>query len=143
MNTTTLARSAQGPAQTARAVLGLFKLRIGVMIMITALVGLVVTPGAAPSLPQLLVLALSVLVASASAGAFNQYHEHDSDRLMARTRQRAFVTGELRHTPAWLWLIGALLVLSVGAAAPASTAKLPASPPTTIFHQLRRFSQTV
>ena len=41
-------------------------------------------------------LALSVLVASASAGAFNQYVEADSDRLMARTRGRAFASGALR-----------------------------------------------
>ncbi|MEP7281500.1 MAG: heme o synthase, partial [Rubrivivax sp.] len=94
----------------------LFKLRIGVMIMVTALVGLAVTPGPGLSPLQLVVLALSVLVASASAGAFNQYVEHDTDRLMARTRGRAFVTGALAHSPAWLWLIGALLLLSVGAA---------------------------
>lgn len=117
MNTSTLAPDARpGPAQVARLVLGLFKLRIGVLIMVTALVGLVITPGAAPSLAQLLVLALSVLGASASAGAFNQYYEHDSDRLMARTRRRAFATGALRHTPAWLLMMGALLAASVGVA---------------------------
>jgi protoheme IX farnesyltransferase len=62
------------------------------------------------------VLALSVLVASASAGAFNQYVEHDEDRLMARTRRRAFVTGALPHHPAWLALMGAMLAGSVAAA---------------------------
>ncbi len=103
-------------AQTLREVLGLFKLRIGVVIMITALVGLAVTPGPGLSLAQWVVLALSVLVSSASAGAFNQYVEHDIDRLMARTRKRAFVTGALPHNPAWLVLIVALLALSVGAA---------------------------
>ena len=103
-------------AQTMREVLGLFKLRIGVVIMITALVGLAVTPGPGLSLTQWVVLALSVLVSSASAGAFNQYIEHDTDRLMARTRRRAFVTGALPRTPAWLVLIVALLAVSVGAA---------------------------
>ncbi|WP_372526045.1 heme o synthase [Piscinibacter sp.] len=110
-----LARKAHG-AQLAREVLGLFKLRIGVVIMVTALAGLAVTPGPALSLAQVVVLALSVLVSSASAGAFNQYVEHDSDRLMARTRQRAFVTGALPHTPAWLVLIALLLAASVAAA---------------------------
>ncbi|HSN33752.1 MAG TPA: heme o synthase [Ideonella sp.] len=99
-----------------RDVLGLFKLRIGVLIMVTALVGLAVTPGAALSAAQVLALAAAVLVASASAGAFNQYVEHESDRLMARTRRRAFVTGALPHTPAWLALIGALLVGAVALA---------------------------
>ena len=103
-------------AQTMREVLGLFKLRIGVVIMITALAGLAVTPGPGLSLTQWVVLALSVLVSSASAGAFNQYIEHDTDRLMARTRGRAFVTGALPHTPEWLVLIFALLAVSVGAA---------------------------
>ena len=88
---------AQRSTHRARRALGLFKLRIGVMIMITALVGLAVTPGAALGIGQVVVLALSVLVASASAGAFNQYYEHDIDRLMARTRGRAFVTGALPH----------------------------------------------
>ena len=117
MNTTTLPVRAPARAQSlARDVLSVFKLRIGVMIMITALVGLAVTPGPALSLAQWVVLAVSVFVASASAGAFNQYVERDTDRLMARTRTRAFVTGALPHTPAWLLLIGVLLAVSVGAA---------------------------
>ncbi len=103
-------------AQLARKILGLFKLRIGFVIMITALAGFAVTPNAGPGGVQLAVLALSVLIASASAGAFNQYVEYDTDRLMLRTRGRAFATGELRHTPAWLALIGMLLAGSVAAA---------------------------
>ena len=82
----TLVLTARTPARLVRDVLGLFKLRIGLMIMITALVGFAVTPGPAPSLAQVLVLALSVFISSASAGAFNQYVEAESDRLMARTR---------------------------------------------------------
>ena len=117
MNTTTLASTTRpSPAQVARLVLGLFKLRIGVLIMVTALVGLAVTPGASPSLVQVAVLALAVLGASAAAGAFNQYYEAESDRLMARTRGRAFASGALPRSRAWLLLIGALLALSVGAA---------------------------
>jgi protoheme IX farnesyltransferase len=116
MNTMTSPRAARSAASVARDVLGLFKLRIGVLIMITALVGLAVTPGAALSLLQVAALALAVLVASASAGAFNQYVEHESDRLMARTRRRAFVTGALPHTPAWLALIGALLAGAIALA---------------------------
>jgi heme o synthase len=119
MNTSVLAqgqRARRSALQQARLVLGLFKLRIGVMIMVTALVGLAVTPGPALGLAQLVVLALSVLGASASAGAFNQYHEYDTDRLMARTRARAFVTGALPHTRWWLLMIGGLLAVSIGAA---------------------------
>ncbi|GAB2524898.1 MULTISPECIES: heme o synthase [unclassified Simplicispira] len=116
MHTTTLHPAGRSAAQLTRDVISLFKLRIGVLIMITALVGMAVSPGPAPGLAQVLVLALSVLVASASAGAFNQYVEHESDRLMARTRKRAFVTGALPHHPAWLVLMAVLLAGAVAAA---------------------------
>jgi len=101
----------------ARRVLGLFKLRIGVLIMITALAGLAIAPGSAPGLLQVVVLGLCVLVASASAGAFNQFIEAESDRLMKRTRTRAFASGALEPSPAWLLVIGGLLVGAVGTAA--------------------------
>jgi protoheme IX farnesyltransferase len=99
-----------------RDIVDLFKLRIGVFIMLTALVGCVVTPGPRLGAARLVVLALSVLLASASAGVFNQYAEADSDRRMARTRNRPFATGALARTPAWLWLMAAMLALAVGAA---------------------------
>lgn len=116
----TLALTARTPTRLAREVLSLFKLRIGVFIMSTALVGFAVTPVAGPgpglNLIQVIVLALSVLLASASAGAFNQYAEHDSDRLMARTRDRPFATGSLPRSPAWLLLMAVMLAASVGTA---------------------------
>ncbi|MFZ1839634.1 MAG: hypothetical protein WAU20_12970, partial [Dokdonella sp.] len=61
MNTVcvTTERSAVG---MAREVLSLFKLRIGFLIMITAVVGYVATPGHA-SVVQVLVMALATLVA--------------------------------------------------------------------------------
>jgi protoheme IX farnesyltransferase len=101
----------------ARTVLGLFKLRIGFMIMLTALVGLAVTPGAPLSWQQIAALAVSVLIASASAGAFNQYYERGSDHLMARTQGRAFVTGALPESGAWWVLMGVMLLLAVALAA--------------------------
>ena len=117
----TVASSALVPASTGtalglREVVGLFKLRIGVFIMLTALVGYMVTPGPGPGALQVVVLALSVLLASASAGIFNQYAEAPMDRLMARTRNRPFATGALRRDPAWLWLMAGMLGLAVGAA---------------------------
>jgi len=98
-------------------VLGIFKLRIAVLIMVTALGGMAIVPAGSLGALQVLVLALSVLLASASAGAFNQYVEADSDRLMARTRTRAFASGALPRSRGWLGAIGALLVLAVGTAA--------------------------
>jgi protoheme IX farnesyltransferase len=117
MNTTVMQATDRPAAGLLRTVLGVFKMRIGVLIMITALGGMAVASGPALSLAQVVVLALSVLVASASAGAFNQYIEADSDRLMVRTRRRAFASGALKPTPLWLLAIGALLAGAVAAAA--------------------------
>ena len=97
-------------------ILNLFKLRIGFAIALAAAAGVAAQRGDKPGLLALLALVASVLVASAAAGAFNQYVEVDLDRRMARTRARPFVTGELKHGPAWLWLIGAMLLASVLAA---------------------------
>ena len=116
MNTTVVTAPRAAPG-IARTVIGIFKLRIGVLIMISALAGLAITPGPSLSLWQVLVLALSVLVASAAAGAFNQFVEADTDRQMARTRRRAFASGALKTSPGWLLLMALMLALSVGATA--------------------------
>ena len=104
-----------------RDILNLFKLRIGVAIALAAAAGLIIEGGTGPGLVQGTVLVLAVLVASAAAGAFNQYVERDLDARMGRTRNRPFVTGRLKHGPAWLWLIGALLLAAVMAASIAAS----------------------
>ena len=111
MNTVcvTTERTAAG---IAREVLSLFKLRIGFLIMITAVVGYVATPGHASAVLVLL-MALATLVASAAAGAFNHYHEYRSDRLMTRTRTRPFASGRLSHHPVWLILFAGMLLVAV------------------------------
>ena len=117
MNTTVMQATDRPATGLLRTVFGVFKLRIGVLIMITSLGGMAIASGPGLSLVQVVVLALSVLVASASAGAFNQYIEADSDRLMVRTRRRAFASGALKTTPLWLLAIGGLLAGAVAAAA--------------------------
>jgi len=104
-----------------RDILNLFKLRIGVAIALAAAAGLAVEQGTGIGLVEKSVLVLAVLVASAAAGAFNQYVERDLDARMGRTRNRPFVTGRLKHGPAWLWLIGALLLAAVMAASIAAS----------------------
>jgi protoheme IX farnesyltransferase len=103
---------------SVKAVLNLFKVRIGAAIALAAAAGLAVEVGSqGVSFSQGAVLILAVLVASAAAGAFNQYVERDIDVRMARTRNRPFVTGTLKHGPFWLWVIGAMTAASVLAAA--------------------------
>ena len=92
----------------------LLKLRIGVVMMLTALVAMVITPGPQPSALEILVLAFAVLISAGSAGAFNQYFEVDIDRRVPRTCNRPFVTGYFRRGPMWLGIILLLLVAGVG-----------------------------
>jgi len=94
----------------------LFKFRIGVVMALTSVVTLMVTPGQAVPAWQVLVLAITVLLAAGSAGAFNQYYETDIDARMRRTVDRSFVTGAFAHKRWWLLLIGAMLLVGVGAA---------------------------
>ena len=95
----------------------LLKLRIGVVMMLTALVAMVITPGPQPSALEILVLAFAVLISAGSAGAFNQYFAVDIDRGVARTWKRPCVTGYFQRGPLWLGIILLLLVAGVGSAA--------------------------
>ncbi|MCC7326492.1 MAG: protoheme IX farnesyltransferase [Burkholderiales bacterium] len=95
----------------------LFKLRIGLVIGFTAVAGAAVTSGPAQSGWDILLLAVAVTMASAAAGAFNQYVERDLDAHMQRTRRRAFVTGRLHAGPAWLIVIAAVGAAGVALAA--------------------------
>jgi len=94
-----------------------FKLRISLAIVLSALAGYAVTPGGTMSGIELTILSLAVLAASASAGALNQYWERDIDAKMARTKNRPFVTGAFRAGVPWLAGIMALLVVAIAVAA--------------------------
>lgn len=107
----------RGPWHRARAVVQIFKLRIGVEITLAMVAGVAVTPGHGLTPGQLAALALAVLLSSASAGAFNHYAERDLDGRMARTRKRPFATGELEPGAHWLALMALLLVAAVWLAA--------------------------
>jgi len=108
--------------ETLALVYSVFKVRIGTAIMLTALAGIAVTPGPAPAAWQIAVLALAVLLSSASAGAFNMFMERDLDARMNRTRNRPFVTGRFSANGYWLAGIGLLLVTAIAAAALATNA---------------------
>jgi len=100
-----------------KQLIDLFKVRIGVLMSITAVVALMVTPGRPVPVWEALILALAVLFAASSAGAFNQYFERDLDSRMRRTRNRPFVTGVFEHNGWWLLPILLLLAVGVGGAA--------------------------
>lgn len=93
-----------------RELYGVFKIRIGIAIALSAVAGLAVTPGISLPAWQVGVLALAALGASAAAGAFNQLVERDLDGRMNRTRARPFVTG--RYRGGAIWYLGILLLLT-------------------------------
>ncbi|MBF0425334.1 MAG: protoheme IX farnesyltransferase [Magnetococcales bacterium] len=98
-------------AARIKDILTLFKLRIGFAIVLTALTGLIVTPGRSPTLAQGVVLMLAVLLSAAAAGGFNHYFDYDLDARMPRTQRRPFVVGSLPHAPWWLPLFGSMMLL--------------------------------
>ena len=106
----------------ARLLLSVFKLRIGIAIMLCTLAGAAAAQGPGIGPGAMAVLALAVLLSSCAAGAFNQFAERDLDARMARTRSRPFVTG--RYSDSWYWPTGilALLLTAVAAAALAANA---------------------
>ena len=119
MNTTVIRRSASPPASLARTVLGIFKLRIGVLIMITRAGGPGDHAGAGGAGScRCLVLALSVLVASASCRRLQPVRRGRGRPPDGAHAQRArSPAARCRTSPLWLALIGALLAAAVGAAA--------------------------
>jgi len=123
MATALIGRASAVPVkETLALVYSVFKVRIGTAIMLTALAGIAVTPGPALEAWQIAILALAVLLSSASAGAFNMYMERDLDAHMQRTRNRPFVTGQFTANGYWLAGIVLLLVVSIAAAALATNA---------------------
>jgi len=75
---------------TLRLIYHTAKVRLGFLITVCAVTGIVVIPGHSVTPWQVFVLGLATLVASSAAGAFNQLFEHDLDAQMQRTHARPF-----------------------------------------------------
>ncbi|MFK5979855.1 MAG: heme o synthase [Rhizobiaceae bacterium] len=98
---------------TIRDAIMVFKPRIAIAIALSAMGGIAVTQGNAPSLGRLVLLTIAVFLAAGAAGAFNQWVESDLDAKMKRTANRPFVTGQFNPGLAWLAIITSVLVGSV------------------------------
>jgi len=98
---------------TLRDAVMVFKPRIAIAIMLSAIGGMAVVDGPSPGLLQLGLLAIAVFLAAGSAGAFNQWVEHDLDARMKRTANRPFVTGQFKAGGTWLAVIVGLLIAAV------------------------------
>jgi protoheme IX farnesyltransferase len=94
--------------ETIKLIYSAAKVRLGFLIMLCALAGFAVTPGDNLTAWQVLVLGVTVLLCSASAGAFNQWYERDIDSMMRRTKTRPFATG--RFSASYYWPGGITLI---------------------------------
>lgn len=105
--------------ETLKLVYSAAKVRLGFLIMLCALAGFAATPDSTLTAWQVLVLGITVLLCSASAGAFNQWYERDIDAQMKRTKTRPFVTGRFEaslYWPAAIILISAFAILALALA---------------------------
>jgi protoheme IX farnesyltransferase len=95
-----------------REYLSLTKPRVSLLIVFTAIVGMVLaSPGMVP-LPALLFGTLGIAMASGCAATLNHILDRRIDREMARTRRRPLATGNLRTSQA-LVFAGVLCVASM------------------------------
>jgi len=103
-----------------REYLALTKPKVSLLIVFTAIVGMVLaSPGMVP-LPALVFGTLGIAMASGSAAALNHILDRRIDKQMARTRRRPLATGSLRTGQALVFAgvlcVGSMMVLwlSVG-----------------------------
>lgn len=104
-------------AETLKLIYRTAKVRLGFLITVCAVTGIVVIPEHALGPSQVFLLGLATLIASSAAGAFNQLYEADLDARMRRTRARPFVTGRFRADLRWYAGIALALLFALIAAA--------------------------
>jgi protoheme IX farnesyltransferase len=89
---------------------GLFKLRIVMLLLISALGGALIGANGWPGGYNLILLTITGGLSAAGASALNQYLEREQDAHMTRTRRRALPSGFIQN-PGWVLLTGGGMVL--------------------------------
>src|ERR1700749_851051 len=92
-----------------RSYIELMKLRIGLMVALMAVMGYVAVADKIDA-KALVLLAIAMLLGSASSSVFNHFYDRDIDKLMARTSNRPLTKDSNRHPARVLWFAGALLI---------------------------------
>jgi protoheme IX farnesyltransferase len=98
-----------------RSYIELMKLRIGLMVALMAVMGYVAVAEKIDA-KALVLLALAMLLGSASSSVFNHFYDRDIDKLMARTSNRPLTKDSNRNPAHVLWFAGALLIGGCGLA---------------------------
>ena len=93
----------------------LLKLRIGITIALTAVMGYAAVAKEI-SLNQMGLLVLAMFLGSASSSVFNHFYDRDIDRMMKRTANRPLASGAMARPRMALVMAAALMVAGVGMA---------------------------
>src|SRR4051812_40862274 len=96
-------------ANQMRSYLELMKLRIGILIALSAMAGYAAVAHHVDA-RQLAVLFVAMVLGSSGSAVFNQFYDRDIDRLMPRTANRPLAAGTLGDPRRALWFAGALLI---------------------------------
>ncbi|MGV8876800.1 MAG: heme o synthase [Rhodoglobus sp.] len=107
----------RGILRTIRAYVALTKPRVIELLLVTTVPVMVLAADRIPSLWLVLATLVGGILSASSANAFNCYIDRDIDRVMARTKNRPLVTGELSDREAlifaWVAAVGSVLWLWV------------------------------
>lgn len=103
---------------TLRRYIELLKLRIGVLLAITAMAGYFAVAETVQWVTLTLVV-VAMMLCSAGSSVFNHFYDRDIDRKMERTKNRPLASGAMADPTHALWLAGGLLF--AGCALAAST----------------------
>ncbi len=96
---------------------GLFKLRVVALLLLSSIGGALLASHGRLSAGNLALLLLSGTLSSAGASALNQYLERDQDARMQRTRRRPLVAGRIAPSPV-LAVSVTMVILAIAIALP-------------------------
>jgi protoheme IX farnesyltransferase len=105
-----------GPIRKVKAYVALTKPRVIELLLVTTAPVMFLAAQGIPNLWLVLGTLVGGSLSAASANAFNCYIDRDIDRVMARTKKRPLVTGELtdREALGFAWITGIVSVLWLG-----------------------------
>ncbi len=95
-----------------RSYIELLKMRIGVMIALSAVMGYCAIAHHIDGV-QVVVLSAAMMLGSAAASVFNHWYDRDIDRIMERTRNRPLAADALKRPERVLLIAAVLLVAGV------------------------------
>ena len=100
-----------------KTVISLFKPRIVLLLLISAIAGAILGAGGWPGGQSIILLIITGMFSSAGASAINQFLERDRDSRMKRTRRRALPSGSIKYPELVLALGIGMVIFSVALSA--------------------------